>query len=120
MQNFEKLDVWQKAVTFANQCYRHTSVFPKEEIFGLTSQIRRASVSISSNIAEGSSRSSKQDYCRFIEIATGSAFETLSLLSISKDQEFINKDNYKKLTETCIEIIQMLSGLRRALKDGTP
>ncbi len=115
-QNFEKLSVWQKAVAFANECYRQTKTFPKEEIFGLTSQIRRSSVSISSNLAEGSSRSSKQDFSRFIEIATGSAFETFSLLTIAKEQKMINITDHDRLAKSCTEIIQMLSGLRRSLK----
>jgi four helix bundle protein len=92
LQNFEKLEVWQKAVRFANLCYQLTSRFPKEEMFGLTS------VSISANIAEGSSRSSRLDFSRFIEIATGSAFESFSLLTIAKEQHFINPENFKPST----------------------
>ena len=72
MFRFEKLDVWQKAVNFANDVYEVTRTFPSEERFGLTSQIRRASVSISSNIAEGSGRSSNKDFARFVEIAYSS------------------------------------------------
>lgn len=116
LQNFERLDVWQKAVSFANCCYLCTQSFPKEEVFGLTSQIRRAAVSISSNLAEGSSRTSRQDFCRFIEIATGSAFEVLSLLTIAKEQQLINQSQHAELVPSCTEIIRMLSGLRRTLK----
>jgi len=75
MFNFEKLDVWQKAIEFADLIYADTRTFPTEERFGLTTQLRRAAVSISSNIAEGSSRSSKIDFARFVEIAGGSVFE---------------------------------------------
>jgi four helix bundle protein len=116
VQNFQKLEVWQKAINFANSCYQVTQSFPKEEMFGLTSQIRRASVSISSNIAEGSSRSSRIDFSRFIEIATGSTFETLSLFHVAKDQKFLSEKQYQELSGQGIEIIRMLSGLRKSLK----
>ena len=77
MFNFEKLEVWQKAIDFADLVYSPTQSFPADERFGLTNQMRRAAVSISSNIAEGSSRTSKTDFARFLEIATGSVFEVL-------------------------------------------
>ena len=75
MFNFEKLDVWQEAIQFADLVYGLTGDFPSEERFGLTNQMRRAAVSVSSNIAEGSSRVSRADFARFVEIATGSLFE---------------------------------------------
>ncbi len=78
MFNFEKLDVWQKTIDFADLIYTETRAFPGEERFGLTNQLRRAAVSISSNIAEGSSRSSRNDFARFTEIAAGSVFESVS------------------------------------------
>ena len=92
MFNFEKLDVWQKSIAFADFIYSETRKFPNEERFGLTNQMRRAAVSISSNIAEGSSRSSKSDFARFVEIATGSVFEIVS-------QAFIDIDFYLDLVE---------------------
>ncbi len=88
MFNFEKLDVWQKAIDFANLVYNETRAFPAEERFGLTNQLRRAAVSISSNIAEGSSRSSKSDFARFLEIAAGSVFEVVSQAFIAQRQGF--------------------------------
>ena len=75
MFNFEKLDVWQKAIDFADLVYNRTRGFPADERFGLTNQMRRAAVSVSSNIAEGTSRISQTDFARFIEIASGSVFE---------------------------------------------
>jgi four helix bundle protein len=78
MFNFEKLDVWQKAIELADLIYADTRSFPNEELFGLTTQPRRAAVSVSSNIAEGSSRSSKVEFARFVEIAGGSVFEVVS------------------------------------------
>jgi four helix bundle protein len=77
MFNFEKLDVWQEPIQFADLVYELTGGFPSEECFGLTNQMRRAAVSISSNIAEGSSRASRTDFARFVEIATGSLFEVV-------------------------------------------
>ena len=85
MFNFEKLDVWQKAIQFADLIYKLTKSFPDDERFGLTSQMRRAAVSISSNIAEGSARHSRNDYARFVEIAAGSIFEVVSQSFISRN-----------------------------------
>ena len=86
MFNFEKLDVWHKAIDFADLIYADTRSFPSDERFGLTNQMRRAAVSISSNIAEGTSRSSKTDFARFIEISTGSLFEVVSQAFIAQRQ----------------------------------
>jgi four helix bundle protein len=87
MFRFEKLDVWKKAVEYADVIYRVTQNFPAEERFGLTSQLRRSAVSVSSNIAEGSSRVSRTDLTRFIEIAYGSLLESVSELQIAKRQQ---------------------------------
>jgi 23S rRNA-intervening sequence protein len=76
MFNFEKLEVWRKAIEFADQVYALTRSFPENERFGLTNQMRRAAVSISSNIAEGSSRASKSDFARFIQIAGGQSLKS--------------------------------------------
>ena len=115
MFNFEKLDVWQKAVDFADRVYSLTGSFPTDERFGLTNQMRRAAVSISSNIAEGSSRSSKNDFARFVEIATGSVFEVVSQATISKRRGFLSEVDYQKIYASAEEQSRMLSGLRRAL-----
>ncbi len=88
MSNFEKLDVWQKTIDFVDLVYNETRGFPAEERFSLTNQLRRAAVSISSNIAEGSSRSSKGDFARFVEIATGSVFEVVSQAFVAQRQVF--------------------------------
>ena len=86
MFNFEKLDTWHEAVAFADLIYRLTREFPADERFGLTNQMRRAAVSISSNIAEGCSRSSRTDYARFLELAAGSLFEVVSQSRSSKSR----------------------------------
>jgi four helix bundle protein len=95
MFNFEKLEVWNEAISFADMVYSLTRGFPDEERFGLTNQMRRAAVSISSNIAEGSSRVSRADFARFIEIATGSVFEVVSQSTIGKRQGFISEAGYQ-------------------------
>ena len=115
MFNFEKLDAWHKAVAFANNVYGITKSFPDSERFGLTSQLRRAVVSISSNIAEGSSRSSRSDFARFVEIATGSLFEVVSQLAIARNQGFLDEVNHRKLCLLAEELIRMFSGLRKSL-----
>jgi four helix bundle protein len=115
MFNFEKLDVWQKAIEFANFIYSETRSFPNEERFGLTNQMRRAAVSISSNIAEGSSRMSQTDFARFIEIAGGSVFEVVSQAFIAKKQGFLTAEKFHLLYKSAEELSRMLSGLRKSL-----
>jgi four helix bundle protein len=115
MFNFEKLETWQKAIDFADLVYSFTRNFPDEEKFGLTSQMRRAAVSISSNIAEGSSRMSRVDYARFVEIASGSLFEVVSQSVIGLRQGFLNQAAHARLYAAAEEQSRMLSGLRRSL-----
>src|SRR5438128_6452529 len=94
MFNFEKLDVWQKAIDVADLVYNHTRSFPPDERFGLTNQMRRAAVSVSLNIAEGSSRISEVDFARFVEIATGSLFEVVSESTIARRQRFLEDPDF--------------------------
>jgi four helix bundle protein len=115
MFNFEKLDVWQKAIDFADLVYNNTRHFTADERFGLTNQMRRAAVSISSNIAEGTSRMSQADFARFIEIATRSVFEVVSQSFIGRRQEFLTEEGFRALYSAAEEIGRMLSGLRKSL-----
>jgi len=115
MFNFEKLDVWGKAVDFADFIYTVTEAFPSEERFGLTNQMRRAAVSVASNIAEGTSRNSKTDFARFVEIATGSLFEVVTQATIAERRRYFRGDEYAQVYGTAEELSRMLSGLRRAL-----
>ena len=115
MFNFEKLEVWQEAIKFADLVYDVTRAFPEAERFGLTNQLRRAAVSISSNLAEGSSRSSRTDFARFVEIATGSLFEVISQANISQRQGFLAKADFDRLYSVCEKQSKMLSGLRKSL-----
>ncbi len=115
MFGFEKLEVWQKAIEFVDLVYSSKRGFPADERFGLTNQIRRAAVSVSSNIAEGSSRISRKDFARFIEIATGSVFEVVSQSFIGRHQGFLTEDLFQQLYTAAEQQGKMLSGLRRSL-----
>lgn len=114
--NFEKLDVWQRALDLAAFVYDFTGEFPSDERFGITSQMRRAAVSVSSNIAEGSSRSSRQDFARFVELAVGSLYELVSQGFIARKQGFLDEQVFQKLYSDSEELIRMLSGLRNHLR----
>jgi four helix bundle protein len=115
MFNFEKLDVWQEAIQFADLVYQLTGDFPGEERFGLTNQMRRAAVSISSNLAEGSSRVSRTDFGRFVEIATGSLFEVVSQSAIALRRKMIAQNDCSRIYAAAEKQSGMLSGLRRSL-----
>ena len=114
MNNFKELTVWGKSMKFVKNIYLLTQKFPKEELFTLTQQIRRASISIPSNIAEGSGRSSEADYMRFIDIANGSAFEVETQLILSFELGYINKEEFEKINNDLIEIEKMLYSFRRS------
>jgi len=115
MFNFEKLEVWHQAIEFADFVYSNTRNFPSDERFGLTNQMRRAAVSISSNIAEGSSRNSRKEFARFIEIATGSVFEVVSQSFIARNQGHLPEAQFHSLYVAAQQQGKMLSGLRRSL-----
>lgn len=115
MFNFEKLDAWQHAIDLADSVYGITRLFPSEERFGLTNQMRRAAVSVSSNLAEGSSRSSRVDYARFVEISTGSLFEVVSQSFVARRQRFVSDEDARKLYALAERQGKMLSGLRNSL-----
>ena len=115
MFNFKKFDVWKEAIEFTDLVYTFTRTFPDTERFGLTNQMRRAAVSISSNVAEGSSRSSRPDFARFVEMAAGSVFEVVSQSAISKRQGFLSEADFQRLYTAAEKQSKMLSGLRRSL-----
>ena len=113
MKTHRDLDVWKKSVNFVVSIYRITSKFPKEEIYGITSQIRRASVSIPSNIAEGAGRKSDKEFLQFLSIALGSIAEIDTQLIISKELKFMSELDYNNLLNDLIEIRKMILGLRK-------
>jgi four helix bundle protein len=114
MFNFEKLEVWQKAVAFADFVYRVTRNFPTDERFGLTNPLRRAATSISSNIAEGSARP-PADFAKFLGYATGSLYEVITQATVARNQALLLPADYERLYADAEEIARMLSGLRRSL-----
>lgn len=118
MFNFEKLDVWQEAIQFADLVYELTGDFPDQERIGLTNQMRRAPVSVSSNIAEGSSRVSRTDFARFVEIATGSLIDVVSQTTIALRRKMIARSDYSEIYAAAEKQSKMLSGLRRSLSDA--
>ena len=115
MFNFQKLDVWHDAIEFAEKVYEFSKSFPDAERFGLTNQMRRAAAAVSANVAEGSSRSSRVEFARFIEMATGSLFEVVSHATIARKQELLSEGNYDVLFAAAEKQSKMLSGLRRSL-----
>ena len=117
--NFENLEVYQKSINFVNEVYLTTRNYPKEEMFGLTSQFRRAAVSISLNIAEGSAKT-KKDFSRFVDMARGSIFECITILQISEKLNYVGHVKINELRDRLSEISKMLSGLKRSLAPETP
>ena len=115
MKNFKKLKIWQKGFKIAVETYKITKEFPIEEKYALTSQANRSAVSISSNIAEGSSRRSQKDYFRFIEIALGSCFELESQFLIASELGFGNKNDINEILQEIDEEQKMLIGFMKKL-----
>ncbi len=114
--NFKELNVWKRAKDLAVQVYLVTKQFPKEEIFGLTNQIRRSSVSISSNIAEGCGRNSVAQLNNYLNISMGSASELETQLLIAIEIGYGKKDQLTSLIKEVSEIQKMINGLQRSLK----
>ena len=113
IKNHKDLDVWKKSMNLASQIYNITKSFPKEEIYGLTSQIRRASVSIPANIAEGAARNSKKEFIQFLYISLGSLSELETELLIKKNIGYLNNDN---IFEEINIIRKLISGLINSIK----
>ncbi len=115
MHRFKDLEIWKKSRFFCSSIYEITSKFPESEKFGLTNQLRRASVSIPSNIAEGSSRNSNKDFSRFLQITLGSAYEIETQLLIAFDLGFIEKEELDNLLSALDSIIKMTSKFKSTL-----
>jgi len=113
LRTHQDLDVWKVSMDFVTEIYKVTNDFPKSELFGLSSQIRRASVSIPANISEGSARQSSKEFNHFLHIALGSAAELHTLVLIAKNLEYISDIDSIELTLN--RILRMLSGLIRAI-----
>lgn len=111
MKTHKDLDVWKKAVDFVIDLYKLTQVFPKEELYGLTSQMRRAAISILSNIAEGSARQGNKELVQFLYIALGSVVELDTQLIIARNLNYINEEEFIQCMTRLEEIGKMLNGL---------
>ena len=111
MRDFHQLSVWQKSHQFTLDVYTLTRAYAKEELFGLTSQIRRSSSSIATNIAEGCGRGSDADFGRFLQMAMGSASESEYQILLSFDLNYIDENQYKQMNAKVTEIKRMLSSL---------
>ncbi len=118
--SYKDLTVWQKAMDLVEECYRLTNDFPRNEEFGLKSQIRRAAVSIPSNIAEGSVRHSSNEYCRFLAIALGSTAELETQIELGRRLGYIHDADVQSLVNGCQEVGKMLNGLRSSIAASIP
>ena len=117
MRDFHKLGIWQRSHQLTLDVYKMSKSFPKDELFGLSSQIRRAASSIPTNIAEGCGRASNKDYAHFLQIAIGSASEVEYELLLAHDLEYINDEAFNKLTSETIAIRKMIIKYQSELKD---
>ncbi len=115
MNNYKDLQVWQKAFNLSASVYEITKKFPKEEMIGITSQMRRCAVSVVSNIAEGHGRGSKKEFVHFLRISMGSCNELETQILLSEKLNYIEKPKSLKLQVECKEIMKMLNGLIKKL-----
>jgi four helix bundle protein len=118
MKSHKDLDVWKAAVVLAKNIYNVTSAFPKAEIFGMTAQMRRCSVSIASNIAEGAARQGNKEFVQYLHIALGSAAELETQLIIAKEVKLGRESVLEGLDQDLTRIRHMLRGLARSVKAG--
>lgn len=113
--SFEDLIVWQKSQDYAVEIYRVTKTFPKDELFAMTNQLRRASSSVSANIAEGFGRSSKNDKLHFYTIAYGSILETKNFLYLAERLDYIDKSQLDKLLSASLDCQKLLNALKTSI-----
>jgi four helix bundle protein len=116
MQDFRNLKVWEKAHALTLAIYKSSKTFPRDEMYGLTSQMRRASVSIGANIAEGTCRRGDVDFARFLQIAAGSASELEYHLLLARDLELLGTSDYQRLSDETVNVKRMLASLMKKLR----
>jgi len=114
-RSYKDLVAWQKSMELVTGIYKATAGFPKDELFGLTSQLRRAAVSIPSNVAEGQGRLSEKEFRHFLGQARGSLMEVETQLQIAENLGYLQKENTNKLLESCAEVGRILNGLLAAV-----
>lgn len=119
MHKFKELIVWQKSRVFVKQIYNLVKNFPDDEKFGLTLQMKRAAISIPSNIAEGAGRGTDKDFIRFLDIANGSAYELETQLYLSYDLEFISEENLNNYLLEITEIEKLIYGFKTKLENNS-
>ncbi len=119
MKSYQELTVWQKAFYLAKRIYEITRNFPKDELYGIVSQMRRAAVSIVSNIAEGFTRGSTKEYMKFLRMALGSASELETQLLLSRELGYISEHDFIETKSLLLEILKMLNSLLVKLKPRT-
>lgn len=115
MNGYKNLDVWKKSLQLTVLVYKITRLFPKEELYSLTSQMRRAAVSLPSNIAEGSKRGTKKDFCQFLRIAQGSGAELETQLLLAERLEYISADDFKDASLLLDDVMKMLTAFIKKL-----
>ena len=115
MHDYQRLEVWQRARSVTTDVYRVTATFPRAELFGLTAQMRRAAISVSANLAEGSGRATNQDFARFLSMAIGSASELEAETILASDLGMIDDHTAVGLGRSIDEVRRMLNGLQRSL-----
>ncbi len=118
MRDFKKVKVWEKAHQLVLHVYRSTALFPREEAYGLTSQIRRAAASIPANIAEGAGRETQLELAHFLSIASGSAAELDYHLLLARDLGYMDSHDYQELENCLTEIKRMLYGFQKTVKSN--
>lgn len=115
MFRFENLLIWKSAISFSQNIYTFVRKLPKEEVFGLSDQLRRASVSISANIAEGTGSSSNKDFKNYLSISTKSLIEVVSLLAVAKENGYISKDEFDRLYVEAELLVKQIRAFRNSL-----
>jgi len=115
MHNFRNLEIWKRSISLVTEIYKLTNSFPQHERYGLTSQMQRAAVSCPSNIAEGSAKSSKKDFVRFLEISLGSLLELETELIVSFNLGYINSARFDEIQASLIELQKMINGFKNHL-----
>lgn len=115
-QKFRKLNVWDKAMDFIEEIYKLTNKFPSKELYGLTSQLRRAAISIALNIAEGSGSDSDAEFNRFLNISLRSSYEVMCGIEVARRLRYCTDSEVDRLLGKCDEVSAMISGLKKKLK----
>lgn len=118
IRSYRDLLVWQRAIQLVEECYRLTTEFPRSEEFGLKTQMRRAAISIPSNIAEGNSRHHTLEYCQFLSVALGSLAEIETQIELACRLNYVKKSDTQALNASCSEVGRMLHGLRTSISRG--